>query len=529
MNIKNILYLTMAGVSLSLTSCDDFLDKMPDNRAEINTPQKVTSLLVSAYPTNTTTPLMEYSSDNAVDNGVLYSIYQPVEEAAYLWKDDTNTGNDDPKSVWDAHYGATASANQALQAIEEMGNPESLNPQRGEALIARAYNHFALACCFCLAYNPETADKDFGLPYADKPETQVKVDYHRGTMKELYDRIQKDIEDGLPLINDESYTVPKYHWNRKAANAFAARFYLFRQEYQKAIDCANVVLGNDPTTLFRNWAEMNGMANANDRENAYINASQNANLIIMPVISAAPYILGRYSLATRYAFSFALAKTVLRSANVWGAYNREAPGTYLGTALYGSDQKVACPVVGAYFEYTDKANGIGYLHGVTVPFTTEETILVRAEANILLGNTEAAMTDINHFIHNVGAKRATYTAEQIDDFYQSLNYCPLNIPDAATNETDRTIKMKLNPLGYKVENGVQESLIHFILTMRRVMTIHQGNRFMDIKRYGIEIAHNRAGQTDDVLTLDDPRRAIQLPQDVIEAGLEANPRNFDNK
>ena len=35
---------------------------------------------------------------------------------------------------------------------------------------------------------------------------------------------------------------------------------------------------------------------------------------------------------------------------------------------------------------------------------------------------------------------------------------------------------------------------------------------------------NREGLENDVLTLDDPRRAIQLPQDVISAGLEANPR-----
>jgi hypothetical protein len=60
--------------------------------------------------------------------------------------------------------------------------------------------------------------------------------------------------------------------------------------------------------------------------------------------------------------------------------------------------------------------------------------------------------------------------------------------------------------------------------LRRIETIHEGLRFQDIKRYGIEISHNREGLENDVLTLDDPRRAIQLPQDVISAGLEANPR-----
>ena len=50
-------------------------------------------------------------------------------------------------------------------------------------------------------------------------------------------------------------------------------------------------------------------------------------------------------------------------------------------------------------------------------------------------------------------------------------------------------------------------------------------RWQDIKRYGIELSHNRDGRTDDELLVNDPRRAIQLPAEVITAGLEPNPRN----
>jgi hypothetical protein len=63
------------------------------------------------------------------------------------------------------------------------------------------------------------------------------------------------------------------------------------------------------------------------------------------------------------------------------------------------------------------------------------------------------------------------------------------------------------------------------LHLRRIETVHEGLRWQDIKRYGIEIAHNRANTTADILRVDDPRRAFQLPQDVINAGLPANPRN----
>ena len=249
-NIFNILSCGL----LLFASCDDFLDTTPDNRAEIDTSAKITSLLTSAYAENSFILLTELSSDNTMDNGAQYTAYNEEQEDAYLWKDITTTGNDSPKSVWDANYAAVAAANQALKAIEDLGSPASLNPQKGEALLCRAYGHFTLANVFCMAYNPLTADKDMGLPYSEKPETQVFVKYERGTMAELYDKIYKDLEEGLPLVNDGIYSVPKYHFNKKAAYAFAARFNLFYHKYDKAIQYATVAVGDASVKNFRDWS-----------------------------------------------------------------------------------------------------------------------------------------------------------------------------------------------------------------------------------------------------------------------------------
>ncbi|KAA6319977.1 hypothetical protein EZS27_030188, partial [termite gut metagenome] len=81
---------------------------------------------------------------------------------------------------------------------------------------------------------------------------------------------------------------------------------------------------------------------------------------------------------------------------------------------------------------------------------------------------------------------------------------------------------------FTVTPGEQENFIHCILHMRRVLTLHEGLRWFDIKRYGIEIyrrtVHNNNIVVTDQLLEDDNRRAIQLPQEIINAGLEANPR-----
>ena len=81
-----------------------------------------------------------------------------------------------------------------------------------------------------------------------------------------------------------------------------------------------------------------------------------------------------------------------------------------------------------------------------------------------------------------------------------------------------------------IEKGMQENLIHCILHARRLLTLEEGLRWQDIKRYGIVIYRRYyEGYTlvniTDKMDTNDPRRAIQLPASVITAGMQPNPRN----
>ena len=49
---SNKLILFLAGICLALTSCNDFLDRLPDDRAELNSLDKVAKFLSSAYGTH---------------------------------------------------------------------------------------------------------------------------------------------------------------------------------------------------------------------------------------------------------------------------------------------------------------------------------------------------------------------------------------------------------------------------------------------------------------------------------------------
>lgn len=524
--MKKIKYIALSAcAALSLTSCNDFLDKLPDDRAEVNSNSKITNLLVAAYPTASNIMLNEMSTDNVSDNGKQYTT-NLLKEEIYRFKDITDEGNDSPRQIWNNYYLAIATANQAIEAIESMGSPASLKAQMAEAKLCRAFSMFQLATTFCMAWNPEKADEYLGLPYPKSTGNSVN-DMPRGTLRELYDNINTDIEAALPDVSDDIYSVPKYHFNLKAAYAFATRFNLYYMNYDRCIQYANIVLGTVPTSVMRNFAPYTTFGRE-DIGNRYVMTSESANLLLIPAYSNAGSTLVGLG-EPRFGHNQAMASYETYWVSMpWGSGSSNNT-LYYATMLYGSNQSVAFPKLERFVEWIDKVLQTGYLHIVDPVFTGDETLLCRAEAYALKGgedNLKKAVDDMNvwigtHCKETEGpTKRPTLTVDNIFSFIDGLDVAPA-LPDG---NRDRSMRKALHPQGFTVAEGRQENVIVFLLHMRRLETIFQGLRFMDIKRYGIEHSHLIAGEDAVTFTAGDLRGAIQLPNDVTNAGLEANPR-----
>lgn len=75
---RNQLYIPLFIATLAIvgSSCNDFLDELPDNRTELNSEQKIAKMLVSAYPEGSANELFELYSDNTDDNSARYSYYR---------------------------------------------------------------------------------------------------------------------------------------------------------------------------------------------------------------------------------------------------------------------------------------------------------------------------------------------------------------------------------------------------------------------------------------------------------------------
>ena len=96
MIMKKYIRFSIIALSMGLASCNDYLDRLPDDRAEIDTEKKVAQFLVSAYPNRSADYVMEIASDNVQDNGTQYSA-QDYQTYIYNWKPvlTTRTSTDD--------------------------------------------------------------------------------------------------------------------------------------------------------------------------------------------------------------------------------------------------------------------------------------------------------------------------------------------------------------------------------------------------------------------------------------------------
>jgi hypothetical protein len=207
MNTKRIynLVFIIAGLAL-VPSCNKYLEKEPDNRASLDTPQKVSQLLATAYPGANYVPMVETSTDNVGDIGsgdAGSADLNTLNADLFFFKDTRAINEDSPEFYWFACYHAIAACNEALDAISKASNQDEYTGQKAEALVARAYAHFMLVNIFSKFYDASTAASDPGIPYVTVPERNFVKQYTRGTVASVYDMIEKDLLEGLPYLNDK--------------------------------------------------------------------------------------------------------------------------------------------------------------------------------------------------------------------------------------------------------------------------------------------------------------------------------------
>ncbi|GAA4785168.1 RagB/SusD family nutrient uptake outer membrane protein [Olivibacter ginsenosidimutans] len=481
---------------LLLSACSKYLDVNPDMRAELSSVDDIKALLVTAYPSGCYATMTETASDNVEDKGAgAEGIANRIEnESIFKFEDNNGTDQDYPNFYWNNAYTAIAAANTALHYIDGLSKSQQTPylPYKGEALLCRAYAHFMLVALYAKTYNPATAATDIGVPYVTEPETTVQPNYSRGTVASVYEKIEQDLTEGLSLISDDAYTVPKYHFTKGAAHAFATRFYLFKQEYQQVIDHANLVYTDGFGPNLRPWRTEYNQLSLDQLFLRYTSSNDKANLLLLDNTTW----YARYYRTYRFGVTYSKISRIYGSNVTGGTLN-------LGWYYYGGNtDNIGTTKFDEYFVYSSIADNIGQGHLMWPALTAEEALFNRAEANVALGNTNAALTDLTLFaskrVSGYNASQHAVTLTKVQSFY--------DIQDP------------------------KESVTQAILDLKRYEFLQEGMRWFDILRHGLTVTHEVLdgvnGNVVETITVasDDPRRQFQLPEEAALAGIELNPR-----
>ncbi|UII27179.1 RagB/SusD family nutrient uptake outer membrane protein [Fulvivirga maritima] len=480
-----ILYLIL----FTLAGCDDFLSQAPDDRTQLDTREKIGELLVDAYPEANYAPFCEAMSDNVEDNPS--GSQNQLNSDSFFWRDGLTTSQDSPEFYWNACYSAVAAANHAVRAIEQADNPDEYSAEYGEALVARAYSHFMLVSLFANFYNPASADFDLGIPYVTEPETESLKTYERHTVAYVYEMIEKDLLQGLPLIDDQSYEtgdatgVLKYHFTKSASNAFAVRFYLFKKDYDKVIEYAERVLGSGELgDYMRPWNTDYKSLSAQELANTYTRSTERANLLLSETMSGWPRTFNSLRFSTG-------------APKYQELFTNPTGGMFSFSTFYTSNGIYYINKFKEHFVRMGNNANTGYPYMMLPLFTVEEVLLSRAEAYAYNNEPHQALADLN-----------TWISKRVDNYDPDVHQLTYN-----------------RLYNYYQYNINQQNLIAATLHFRQVEFLHEGMRWFDILRHKIPVVHTANNGETFELKAGDPRRTLQIPQEAMTVGgLSPNPR-----
>ena len=154
-------------------------------------------------------------------------------------------------NFWRQAYKVIFSANQIIARIED-GESPTLDQLKGENLYLRAMAHFDLVKYFGRPYVQNQGNNP-GVVIKDSPGgEEFPV---RSSVKEVYDFVVADLEKAAALMTEEKTAS---FASREVAYALLSRIHLYKEENEKAIEYADLVINSGryellPTNAYKTY------------------------------------------------------------------------------------------------------------------------------------------------------------------------------------------------------------------------------------------------------------------------------------
>ncbi len=316
---------------------------------------------------------------------------------------------------------------------------------------------------------------------------------------------EKDLKLVIYLVSDAYYKHPKFHFNKKAAYAFASRFYLMKGDWKAVIAYSDYVLGGDPKRMLRPWRQYANELEFNHKNlfRRYNSTDEPANLLMTTTESR----LARTTPTEKYGSTFETVDKVFAKTGIEGARDYEKMN-FIGTYIFTSS--LAPVTTGRYLAKFDELSNVEStgskprgLYVTNVLFSVDEVLLNRMEAYAMLRDYNHAIDDYLQYMQGKfgffpSVERSVYTS---------------------TNSNNYNIYTPFYGLTLK-----QLAMVKLFLDFRRKEFYQEGLRWFDIRRFHLAVKRSSKSSYYFPLEKDDPRKVLQIPAEAIQRGLAPNPR-----
>jgi SusD family. len=436
---------------LAFGSCEEYLSVKPDKQLAVpNTGEDLQALLDNVSVMNYGySGLGEVASDNLfVADAIWNSITIEEERLPYIW-------GKIPVMLhyWTNGYNRVFFSNVVADNVDNVkyASTAQRDAVLGRALFFRGYTFFDLAQHFSAAYDPSVSRSRLGIVLRLESETTVAS--ARASLEETYMQIENDLLSASQLLPAAKTAYPTQP-NKAAAYGALARFYLSVQRYADAAKYADSCIMLQSALIDYNTVTA---------DMPYPFEAFNEEIVFFSAMSS-DYVLPENRSRIDTVLFASYADTDLRKRLF---FTRQPDGYFSFTG-----------------DYARSAGGIKF-NGIT----TAEMLLIHAESNARIGETERAKASIQTLMDH------RYSGPTTDE----------------------------------LERLSAEELLMKILSERRKELVFRGQRWMDIRRLAaagessISVMRIIDGRTFEITPQELKDFAFHIPALIIErAGIEQN-------
>ncbi|MDQ1142992.1 RagB/SusD family nutrient uptake outer membrane protein [Pedobacter agri] len=243
--MKKYSYIVAILLAVLVSGCEKYTDVVPTGSIVVETAEdyyKLVSLPNRAYPINNFQYLVD---DQWIRESYVIGQRKSIDIINFTFDDsDARTNLLSGSSFYNQTYSYINRWNTVISLVDGSKGEDNIKQlAKAEAKIYRAFDHFMLVNVYAKAYDPATAATDGGICIMDKYDLEARP--IKSTVAQVYDFIQKDIEDALPYL--QKVTVDPYHPSLAFAYGLKAKIHLFKHEFSLAKEAAQKSLSYNNT------------------------------------------------------------------------------------------------------------------------------------------------------------------------------------------------------------------------------------------------------------------------------------------